>query len=153
MDEQAYRDTYRAVNPERCVFEKSILTRQLNCSLAERFCLAEREGVSCKNQAAQARCVNALGLLKHNSQFALHEAHHVGELPHAKMIRVQVGGLRGIQAAIDGLNESALPVIDDIHGTLEAAANKYGDLADLPFDHVMPFIASYQGRPRRRPRR
>jgi hypothetical protein len=38
MDNDAFRDTYRTVNTRACVFEKTILTHNGACSLAQKFC-------------------------------------------------------------------------------------------------------------------
>ncbi len=46
MDEKHYKETYSNINPNRCVFEKSINSRICNCNKSQRFNLADREGVA-----------------------------------------------------------------------------------------------------------
>jgi len=53
MDQDIFRRTYREVNERFCAFEKGVLTNNCECSQAERFCIAEREGVHCRADAAQ----------------------------------------------------------------------------------------------------
>jgi hypothetical protein len=152
MDSEAFRDTYRSINERFCPYEKSILTNNCDCSRAHRFCIAEREGVNCASDEAQARCVEALDILRQQARFALKATHDSAALPHGKAMRVQVGGLRGIHVALHP--EVPAPAkIADIYGLLIQAVETFGSLAALPFQVVIQQIAAYQGRPKSRGRR
>lgn len=152
MDNEVFRDTYRAINERYCPYEKAILTDNCLCSKAQRFCIAEREGVSCASDEAQARCIEALEILRRQARFSLKATSDSAVLPHAKAMRVQVGGLRGIHVALHP--EVPPPVrIADIHGLLLQACERFGGLAALPFQVVIQQIAAYQGRPKSRGRR
>jgi hypothetical protein len=145
MDNQVFRDTYNAINERYCPFEKSILTNQCRCSRAERFCIAEREGVHCQADDAQARCVALLELLRAQARFALRTTDGQSALPHAKAMRVQVGGLRGVQAALEP--DAEVPdAIDDIDAIVEAAVARYGSLDALPYHTIVQQITAYRGR-------
>jgi hypothetical protein len=152
VDNEVFRDTYRAINERFCPYEKAILTNNCACSKAQRFCIAEREGVRCASDVAQGRCIETLELLRQQARFALKATRDSAVLPHAKAMRVQVGGLRGIHVALHP--EVPAPVkIADIHGLLIQAVETFGALAALPFQVVIQQIAAYQGRPRSRGRR
>lgn len=160
MDQDAFRRTYREVNERFCAFEKSILTNQCDCSQAERFCIAEREGVHCRSDEGQAQCLKLLEILRREARFALRSEPEPDRrtLPHGKAIRVQVGGLRGIGAALAETGaDSAAPAdsgeINDIYATVNAARQRFGTLERLPFSRIMQHIAAYQGRTRSRRRR
>jgi hypothetical protein len=151
MDNEIFRRTYHSINERFCPYEKSILTNNCECSLAKRFCIAEREGVRCSSDAAQARCIQVLELLRQQARFALKATDQRTALPHAKAMRVQVGGLRGLQAAL--APSHPIPSrIEDVHAIIEAAQERFGDLADVPFQPIIQQIAAYKGRKRRRPR-
>ena len=112
MDNQVFRETYDAINERYCPFEKSILTNQCACSRAQRFCIAEREGVHCQADEAQARCIGLLQLLRNQARFALKTTDGSAALAHAKAMRVQVGGLRGLHRALhpeSGLHRALHP--------------------------------------------
>ena len=147
MDNEAFRKTYRDVNERFCVFEKSVLTNQCACSRAQRFCIAEREGVRCGSDAARAQCLALLKLLREQSRFALKTAANLPTLPHGKAIRVQVGGLRGLHAV---LNPDQPPpgFIADVHGIVEAARVAFNGLENMPFQEIIKHIAAYKGRKR-----
>jgi hypothetical protein len=152
MDNDAFRDTYRAVNTRACVFEKTILTNNGACSLAQKFCIAEREGVHCGADAALADCSELLTTLRRQARFTLKTiaadaTPGADALPHAKAMRIQVGGLRGLQAALTP--DQPVPVrIADIRDTVRTALARFGGLDALPFQDIIKQIAAYQGRRR-----
>lgn len=159
MDNQVFRDTYQDINERCCPYEKTILTNHGRCARARRFCIAEREGVECGSDAAQARCLGFLDLVRQRARFALKTADSGAALPHAKAMRVQVGGLRGVRVALAAASaqttDAAPPVprggaeaapIADIDGLLAAAVERFGALDALPFQPIVQQIAAFRGR-------
>ena len=71
-------------------------------------------------------------LLRHSFTFALGKSHIDGPLPHAQEMRIQCGGLKGLQFILDGNDE-----VHDISELLETAQRKYGELAELPFSKIV----------------
>lgn len=150
MDQDAFRSTYREVNERFCAFEKSILTNQCSCSQAERFCIAEREGVHCHIDDGQARCLEILDTLREQARFALRTDNHSQKiLPHGKAIRIQVGGMRGIYHVLNSSQEIPDPV-PDINNLLLGVLQEYGDFGKLPFSKIMQQIAAYEVKKRSR---
>ena len=148
MEEGEYRQIYHQVNEQRCVFEKSILSRQTMCRHAHRFCLADREGVSCHDQAGHAQCQQLLTELRNKALFALKLTRIDGPLPHAKEVKVQTGGLLGLTALLDA--QSEITQVEDIIAVIHTAISKYGSIAQFPFDEITRRIVLYQSRQRRR---
>ena len=150
MDQDAYRKTFRDMNDRFCLFEKGILSNQCSCSQAERFYLAEREGVHCLSDQGQQSCGELLALLRHHARFTVKSPSDSSALPHAKLMRLQVGGLHGIWVALQPEDERPGP-IEDIYALVSQALARFGSLERLPFQEIIKQIAAYQGR-RRRPR-
>ncbi len=93
MEEDEYKSTYNQLADIRCVFEKALLNHrgnhQAKCSLPRHFCLADREGYSCKNVESADRCGEFLKKLREKSTFVL-KLHEInGPLPHNMEIRVR----------------------------------------------------------------
>ena len=152
MDNELLRETYNAINERFCPFEKGILTNNCACARADRFCIAEREGVHCNADDAQVRCIALLDLLRSHARFALKTTAEHAALPHAKAMRVQVGGLRGIHAVLQP--DTAVPQqIEDIDAILEAAVARFGSLDALPYQIIVQQITAYRGRRPLRKRR
>ncbi|MEW7976936.1 MAG: hypothetical protein AB2814_05710 [Candidatus Sedimenticola endophacoides] len=153
MDHDRFRDTYRQINDRACLFEKAILAGEGACSRARRFNLAEREGVHCDDASGHDRCRDLLTQLRQQVRFALGLNAARSQLPHNKALRLQVGGLRGIQQTIGGgtpLSDHATPPqITDIHGLIGQALATYGSLEQLPYREILIQIQAYRGRKRR----
>jgi len=149
MDEIEYHSTYKDINPTRCVFEKAINSRVCNCSQAARFNLADREGVSCKSNAAQKTCTRILVSLRENARFVIQQKSIDGQLPHNAEIKIQNGSVKGLvkilqeNSIADSLDEQ------DIHGVFQIALGNYKDIDGLPYSNLMQVISAYQVRPAR----
>ncbi len=143
MDENAFMQTLGAVNPRPCAFEKAILSRRCVCALVERRYVAEREMVACKLPAARETCSELLGLLRQNSAFALHLAHVTPPLSYAQEVKVQCGGLLGLQHEIDGAD-----AVSNVIGLVEFACQKFGSFEELPYSKIVQSVVNFQVRKR-----
>lgn len=150
MEEQEYKDTYHNLNKRRCIFEKTINSRRCTCDKALRFHLADREGIACKSAAGNALCIELLNSMRHKARFALHLTRADAPLPHAKEIKVQTGGLLGLQALLHP-EKSEQQNIENVLGLIDLALQRFGGLAELPYDGIIQAIVKFEGR-RRRPR-
>lgn len=151
-----YCKMYRAMIPHRCLFEKAVLSRHCACSQARRLALAEREAIACDSSVGRTQCEAWLGLLRERALFALHTRGGVGPLPHAKEIKLQAGGLKGVAALVDApaaqpwLTEGR---VSDVFALLDAARIQYSGLQNVPFEEVVRAVVHFQGRPKRPSRR
>ena len=148
MEEQEYREIYSAINERRCPYEKAINSRRCNCSQSKRFNLANREGVACKSAPGNLLCNELLNIMRQKARFSLHVTHATSPLPHAKEIKVQVGGLLGLQKAME-TQAADMPTVDDIYRLTNAAMGHYVSLADLPYEEIMQSIVVFKGREKR----
>ncbi len=145
MDQDAYRKTYRQINERACLFEKCLFAGHAGCSQSERFNLAEREGIHCKSDEAQSQCAELLGLLRHHSRFALKSSDQSGVLSHAQALRIQVGGIRGLDLVMEKRREPAL-FVPDIYSLIRRACESHEKLSALPFNAIIQQIAAFKGR-------
>ncbi len=143
MDEKHYKKTYNSINPLRCVFEKSINSRVCNCSKSQRFNLADREGVACISSASLNRCDVLLAQLHKNARFVLQRL-ETNELGHAQEIKIQNGGLLGLQREVDDQAR-----VEDIDAVLTMAESKFDAIEKFPFSKIMQVVSAYQIRPKR----
>lgn len=146
MEEREFRQTYHELNERPCVFEKAILLNRGGCSRCRRVYLAEREGAACMSLADHLQCAAVSEALHHNARFALRLPKGDETLPHAKEVKVQCGGLLGLQQALDP--EAAAEYVADIHQLLSQALARHGDLEQLPYQQAVRRIVHYQARRR-----
>ncbi len=150
MDEEAYRRIYRQVNERQCLYEKAILGNHASCGRMRKICLAEREAVHCESEAGHAACRAYLEALTRAARFALRVPGGGGPLPHAKAVRLQVGGIQGLHLALHP--DAPLPrPVSDIHALLKRALARWGDFDTFPWPRIVQAVAAWKGRrPRRR---
>lgn len=148
MDEKEFRKTFKDVNDAPCIFAKAILRRCCNCSRAQKLFLAEREAVACKSPGARQRCAEVLAQLHEKAIFALRLPHAESVLPHGKELKVQCGGMLGLQQALLPEQPDS-QTVEDINGLLENALKDYERVESLPYTEVVKGITSFQPRNKR----
>ncbi|MGB5717314.1 MAG: hypothetical protein WBN81_09495, partial [Gammaproteobacteria bacterium] len=82
------------------------------------------------------------------ARFALHLTSADGPLPHAKEIKVQTGGLLGLQGLIKP-ERAADANVENAIGLIDAAIEKYGRIGNLPYDIIVQAIVKFEGRRKR----
>lgn len=132
MDPQAFRDTLDELQTRDCHFQKVLFSGRFQCRHCERFCLAEREGMRCRNPEANSRCRQLLNQLQEKARFLLPQ----GGGSHAQRLRLQTGLLQALQ-------QLARQQETDIPGLLDLAGN------DLPWQAIIRQIAETPTRNRR----
>lgn len=100
--------------------------------------------VNCNVDAERERCSELLDQLRQNSAFALKLTHVNPPLPHGPEMRVQCGGLQGLQLEVDG-SEAVL----DISALVAAALAKFESLENLPYSKIVQSVVSCEVRKKR----
>ncbi|WIM05452.1 MAG: hypothetical protein OHM77_12315 [Candidatus Nitricoxidivorans perseverans] len=143
MDETAHRSARGEINRLPCVFERALRARCAVCDLSAPHAPAERESIACTSPLARAACGELAGLLREKSSFALGLARTTRILPHAMVMKIQCGGLAGLQQVLDP--DAPAP---DVHRLVRAARERFGNLAELPFSRIVQGVAAWRGRRR-----
>lgn len=161
MDEDNYRAVYKEMNPTRCYFEKLLLLRYGNCEQAKKLFLAEREAFACNSEDAQQKCLKLLENLRSNARFSLQVTQANGQLAHAKEIKVQAGGLFGLQQLLSNQNLTQTEVLHDddakfgeqaqkhapienVFATINEALAQYRELDSIPYNEIVKTIVNFK---------
>lgn len=145
MDEQEFRATCQQVNPQVCAFEKALLAQCCACPQAVHNRIAEREAIGCRSPQAQNNCAILLELFRQNARFVLKMTHLYTPLPHAKALKLQCGGLAGLQQLVDP--EATGHPIEDVHKLVQQTQILYGSLTQIPLAVIVQNIALFEVRP------
>jgi hypothetical protein len=146
MDEGAFESARGEINRLPCVFEKALLSRCAVCELSDDHALAERVTISCTSPVARVDCGQLAALLREKSAFALRLVTTQRILPHAMMMKIQCGGLQGMQQALEP--EAPVP---HVRRLVLKGRERFGELAALPFSEIVKGVAAFQLRKRRQP--
>lgn len=144
LSEETFHRARKALNPVPCAFEKALLAHCICCGLADKHLLAERETVNCHEAESQETCVQLRAVLRGKSAFVLKITADMNDpLPHNKEMKVQCGGLKGLQNALTGSEQVA-----NVHGLVVDALTRYGDLESLPFSLIIQSVSNFNIRHR-----
>lgn len=144
MDEQAFRQRLSGLPGLPCPFARAILGNCATCAAAERVHIAEREIVTCRTPGSHARYRALYEQLRRSFAFALGRVQFDSgaPLPHAQEMRVQCGGLKGLQQTLDATTEVA-----NIDQSLANAVARRGAVEDIPYSEVVHAATlAYKGR-------
>jgi hypothetical protein len=70
-------------------------------------------------------------------------------MPHSVIVKIQFGGLLGLQQLLSGLPVGS-PKVDNIYVLVDQALHEYGDLDAIPYQFLVEDITSYKLRRRSR---
>ena len=140
MDEAAYRRTREQTSMLPCVFQGALQARCASCELVAKRSLAEREVLGCTRPTAQLNCETLLNLFHERATFPL-RLHPGAPLTHATELRLQSGGLLGLQQAL-ALAQA------DVHQMVQQAQARHGSLTELPWVQIVDSIKAWQPRKR-----
>lgn len=127
-----------------CVFAKALLARAAQCELARRRAMAERDVIECPSPVARMNCQTLARLVHERARFVLKLPRAGAPVLHAQALRLQCGGLQGLQQAL------ATPDAD-VHRLVGMAQERHGSLTELPWPAIVQAVAQWQSRRPRRP--
>lgn len=128
-----------------CVFAKAVLAHAAVCERVERRWLGEREILECTSPVARTNCGTLAALMHERARFALRLPPPGALLLHTQALRVQCGGLGGLQTAL----QADTP---DVHRMVGQAQARHGSLTELPWDEIVAAMRAWSPRRRHTPR-
>lgn len=124
-----------------CVFSRALLARAASCECVQRRTLGERDVLECTQPVARTNCALLRDLLRERARFALKLPPAGTPLMHAQVLRLQCGGLAGLQRVLDQPHR-------DVHRLVADAQARHGSLVELPWANVVAAMRDWA--PRRR---
>jgi hypothetical protein len=143
VDEQAFRSALKEMDKAECPFAKAVLGSRAACSRAQRFYLADREGVECREAVARMNCLAYLERVRAAAGPRLGGPAPLGTLPHGVAMKLQVGGALGLAEALGEAGAS------DIAALVATAVAREGGLDGLPLDAIAEAVLAFEPRRRR----
>jgi hypothetical protein len=133
----------------RCPFRQTLITGEFGCRHA--LAVTRREGpdVGCSSDAASRRCSELFERLKAVALPASDDGDAPSDVPHSALVKVQHGGLLGLQRLLAPRSGSSSGRVDDVDRLLEQVLLHYGGLEAIPYAEVLPDVEQYKIRRRR----
>ncbi len=132
----------------KCAFSGALITNQFNCEHATSVVRRAGPDVACQSATAHIQCELLFQCLKTAALPVFGFEDDLLSMPHSVLMKIQLGGLSGLQRVLDGGAQEPVEV-NNIHDTLERAIGKYGSLDAVPCGAFAEEMASYQLKRRR----
>jgi hypothetical protein len=133
----------------RCPFRQALLPGDFGCRHAEVVTRREGPDIACHAPETHGLCGEVLARLKAVGLPALGHTDDLTELPHGVAMKVQMGGLLGLQQLLDPGASGSIAVAD-VGSLVEAAVARYGDPSAVPYAELVPAMSAFQLKRRRR---
>lgn len=135
----------------KCAFSATLTGGEFRCRHARQVTRRGGPDIACEDEQAHLTCARLLDCLKEVALPAFEVEDDLLSMPHSVMVKVQFGGLLGLQRLLHGASEgaSAAGPVQDIAGLVEGAVQVYQGLEDIPYPEVVPDITSFKLKRRR----
>lgn len=134
----------------KCPFNRVLLPGDFGCAHARPVTRREGPDIACDAPPTRDLCAGVLAGLKAVGLPALGYPDDLTELPHGVAMKVQMGGLVGLQKLAGPPADPGSAAVADVGSVVAAAvAGCGGDPADLPYAALVADMSAFQLRRRR----
>ena len=128
----------------KCPFQTLIISEGFACSQGQAVTARNTPQVHCRSEPALALCQRVYEQLKAVGLPALGMEDDLTSTPHNVYLRVQMGGLLGLQA-----RRGAEGAIEDLSQLIAEVTAQGAELDALPYEELVPRILAQQTKRRR----
>jgi hypothetical protein len=130
-----------------CAFKAALMIGGFGCRNAMPVTRREGPDVVCHSEDARRRCSELLTHLKAAALPAFGVADDLLSMPHGVMVKIQCGGLLGLnRLLIPGSPVGAS--IEDVAALVDRALDSHGDVGKLPYESLVQDMVSHKLRRR-----
>ncbi len=131
-----------------CPFSQTLRSEAFGC--AHGVAVTRRDGpdVCCNSRPAQERCSALFQRMKQRALPAFGVEDDPQRMPHSVLVKIQFGGLLGLQQNLGGPSPQS-DRVENIHALVDHAVTSYGSLTDVPVADLIADITSYKVKRRR----
>lgn len=132
----------------KCPFSAPLVTRQFGCAHAQEVIHRGGTEINCKDVAAHAQCDQLFQRLKAAALPAFGVEDDLLSMPHSVLVKIQYGGLLGLQRVLRATPQVAERV-EDIQALVSEAVVRFGRAADMPCAPFVTDMTAFKPRARR----
>lgn len=126
----------------KCAFNATLMGDQFGCAHARHVVRRGGPDVACTGSAGHERCRRLFELLKASALPAFGVEDDLLSMPHSTLVKIQFGGLLGIQRLLGDNAETA--TVTDINSLVDRAENRFGGLETVPCEQIHTDITGYK---------
>jgi hypothetical protein len=130
----------------KCAFSNTLITGQFGCDKAEQVTRRGGPDIACTSEAAHQRCEKLFQQMKAAALPAFGVEDDLLSMPHSVLVKIQHGGLLGLQRLLDGAAGSE--GVKNIHALVNQTIEKYNSLDAVPCPALVQDMTTYKLRRR-----
>jgi hypothetical protein len=134
----------------KCAFSQTLIGGQFACAHAEPVVRRGGAEIACRSVDASQRCATLMQTLKDAALPAFGVEDDLLSMPHSVLVKIQFGGLLGVQRLLEAAPGDADNVAD-INALVEQALDRFGALDAVPCAGIIDDMTGFK--PRRRGKR
>lgn len=132
------------MEPYKCAFSNTLITNQFGCEKGEQVTRRGGPDIACTSDAAHQRCEKLFQQMKAAALPAFGMEDDLLSMPHSVLVKIQFGGLLGLQRLLG----SGSAEVKNVHALIEQAMGQYGNLDAIPCPTLVEDMTSYKLRRR-----
>lgn len=129
----------------KCAFNATLMGDQFGCTHARHVVRRGGPDIACVDNTGHERCQRLFELLKSSALPAFGVEDDLLSMPHSTLVKIQFGGLLGIQRLLGGNGDT----VADINSLVGRTENRFGNLASIPCEQVRADMTGYKIRRRK----
>jgi len=135
-------------NSYKCAFSTTQITGQFACVHGQQVTRRGGPDVACTSEEAHQQCARLFHQMKEVALPAFGVEDDLLTMPHSVLVKIQYGGLLGLQRLLDG-GAAASADVENINGLIDRALEQYGSLDAIPCTAFVEDMTSYKLKRRR----
>ncbi len=129
-----------------CPFGNPLIKHDMACSQAQEIIRRGGAEIACQNEQSHALCCGLHTSIKASALKAMDLPDDLSLLPHNVLVKIQSGGLLGLQAVcMDPVTNTS---INDVSVLVASAISKFNEIDNLPFDELNEAIMKFKSQRR-----
>ncbi len=133
----------------KCPFSAPLTQPEFECRFADEVIRRGGSEFNCRSEAAHARCKPLHRDFKQAALPAFGVEDDLLSMPHSVLVKIQFGGLLGLQRLL-GTDRDPAEGIADIDALVEQAVTRYGAIRQIPCAEVTQDMLDYRVARRRK---
>jgi len=127
----------------KCAFSNTLVTNQYGCAKGVQVTRRSGPDIACTSAEAHQRCERLFQKMKEAALPAFGVEDDLLSMPHSVLVKIQYGGLLGLQRLLD--NGAAAPAaVGDIHDLVDRAIERHGGVDAIPCQAFVEDMTSYK---------
>lgn len=131
----------------KCPYSGTLVSELFACTQAKTVVRRGGPEVECISDSGHTRCVSLFQHMKRAALPAFGVEDDLLTMPHSVLIKIQHGGLLGLQRILGEVAGEASTVAD-INGLCESAVQRYRDVESIPYPTFVQDMTNYKLRRR-----